>query len=347
MTISDTTLASSSPLKPLQEQEAFHIKSTPFVFLRRVAYIQVGLALLAILLTTLFGPERVNESLRLLDTIVSLLVAIGTFTAVQVLLITLAFLTWQAETYEVDRQRIIWRRAGLFEARLIAETQKINDIHLRQGWLARQLDFGTLLIYSEQGQRVKAIRNIPNPHRYWQLIDNLIVRPAVDEPAHRPKTLAELIAQGEDQYLEFKSSLMWDYRRERVNKDLYVPVMKNVAAFMNTTGGKVLIGIDDEGQVLGLEKDYTGMRKADPDGYENTFNMAFNKMIGAEFRPYVTVSFPEVDERQICLVSIKPSDYPVYFYNKGQEYFYIRTGNASQALSISKATKYIRSRYLS
>jgi predicted HTH transcriptional regulator len=166
------------------------------------------------------------------------------------------------------------------------------------------------------------------------------------EPEYRPKTLPELIAQGEDQYLEFKASLMWDYRQKRVNKELYVPVMKNVAAFMNTMGGKVLIGIDDDGRVLGLEKDYTGMRKADPDGYENIFNMAFSKMIGAEFRPYVTVTFPTIENQAICMIAVKPSDYPVYFSNRGQEYFYIRTGNSSQALSISKATKYIRSRFM-
>ena len=346
-----TALETFEPLaqpKPLQEQETFIIKSSPFVFLRRVAYVQVLLALGAIAFSTVRGPEGVNESLRLLDTVLAWVTTIGLFTAVQVTLITLVFIIWQAETYEVNMKRIVFRRGGLFEEREIAPTQKIQDIAVRQSWLGRQLDYGTLALHVQtaRGSRGKTMRGIPNPHRYRQLIDNLIVRPEIEAPAYRPKTIEELIAQGEDQYLEFKSSLMWDYHQERVNKELYVPVMKNVAAFMNTTGGKLLIGVADDGRVLGLEKDYTGMRKADPDGYENTLNMAFNKMIGPEFSPYMSVSFPEVGGQAICLINVRPSDYPVYFAHKGQEYFYIRTGNSSQPLSISKATKYIRSRFL-
>lgn len=334
--------------KPLQEQEAFELQRSPFVFLRRVAYIQVILALVGIIFSTLFGPERVLESLRLLDTILALFMAIVTFTAVQVTLITLVFAFWQAETYRVNMKQIMFHRGGMFEDREVAPTQKIRELEVQQSWLGRQLDYGTLVltVQTPQGEARKRMRDIPNPYRYRQRIDNLVVRPALDEPAYRPKTLEELIAQGEDQYLEFKSSLLWDYQQERVNKELYVPVMKNVAAFMNSTGGKLLIGVADNGRVLGLDKDYAGMRKPDPDTYENTLNMAFNKMIGAEFSPYITVTFPTIGDKQICLVTVRSSDYPVYFTHKGEEHFYIRTGNSSQPLSISKATKYIRSRFL-
>ena len=43
------------------------------------------------------------------------------------------------------------------------------------------------------------------------------------------KSLAQLLAGGEGQFLEYKSSLMWDYRKQAVNKELYEPVMKNLA----------------------------------------------------------------------------------------------------------------------
>jgi predicted HTH transcriptional regulator len=130
-----------------------------------------------------------------------------------------------------------------------------------------------------------------------------------------------------------------------VNKDLYEPVMKNVAGFMNSTGGTVLIGVGDNGTVLGLDADLQSMKKPDIDGFENVFNMAFRKMIGVEFRRFVDVSFPEVDGKQVCAVTVRPSSEPAYLTHKGVESFYIRAGNASQPMAVSKAARYIRDHF--
>ena len=190
------------------------------------------------------------------------------------------------------------------------------------------------------------LRNIPSPTETAEQIEALIDR-TLDLPAAAPpvRTPQELIAAGEGQFVEFKSSLMWDYRQRRANKDLYEPVMKNVVGFLNTRGGTLLIGVDDEGAVLGLEPDYGVMKKNDKDGFENVFNMAFGSMIGLEFRRYVEVAFPVVDDREICVVTVTAADQPAYLTNKGVEKFYIRAGNASQALTVSKATQFIRSRF--
>jgi predicted HTH transcriptional regulator len=160
-----------------------------------------------------------------------------------------------------------------------------------------------------------------------------------------PEPLLALIAGGESQNVEFKASFQWDYRQQKRNKDLHAPVMKNLAGYMNTVGGTVLIGVDDEGQILGLEPDYATMGKKDSDGFENNFNMAFNQMIGAEYRHYLDVSFHTLTEKEICAVRVLPADEPVFITNKGEEKFYIRTGNSSQPLSVSKASRYIQKRF--
>jgi hypothetical protein len=77
---------------------------------------------------------------------------------------------------------------------------------------------------------------------------------AVTEDAATPMSLEDLIAEGESDELEFKSSLRWDYREERINKKLEEVIVKSVAAFANGEGGALLIGISDEGEVLGLER---------------------------------------------------------------------------------------------
>ena len=65
-------------------------------------------------------------------------------------------------------------------------------------------------------------------------------------------------------------------------------------------------------------------------------------MIGAEFRQYVDVTFPQLEDETICVVAVRPSEEPAYLVHKGKEQFYIRAGNATQPLSVSKATKYIQ-----
>src|SRR3989304_3626605 len=61
----------------------------------------------------------------------------------------------------------------------------------------------------------------------------------------------------ESKYLELKSSLQWSYKGDCQDKSLEHAVLKSIAGFSNTEGGEVLIGVDDNGNVLGLEKDYS------------------------------------------------------------------------------------------
>src|SRR3990167_3633054 len=98
------------------------------------------------------------------------------------------------------------------------------------------------------------------------------------------KNIEEIIKSGEHERLEFKTSLRWDSKRDMVNKELEKAVMKTVAAFLNSDGGHLLIGVGDKGQPTGLEKDFASLPKPDSDGFENHFNNLFNQMIGPKFR---------------------------------------------------------------
>ena len=63
------------------------------------------------------------------------------------------------------------------------------------------------------------------------------------EEAITPVTLEELIAEGESDELEFKSTLRWDIHEGVINKKLEEVAIKTVAAFANSQGGTLLIGI--------------------------------------------------------------------------------------------------------
>lgn len=326
------------------------IRYSPFLFLKRLVIIQAFFAFLPFILAliislfvsdlaTVYDRLAISRSIsfEFLLTILS--------TGLQLLILFLAFVTWYYPVYVADSERITHNRGSFLGKVHLANTPAITNIEVRQGWLAERMGYGSLRITTSDAAGTAVIRDIPDPQHHMNLIWDLVqpeIKASQDFSAASPK---ELISAGEGQYVEFKSSLMWDYRQQRVNKDLYLPVMKNAAAFMNAEGGFVVIGVDDDGRILGLEPDLQSLHKKDTDGFENTFNNAFNKMIGVEYRQFVDVVFPEIEQETICLLRIRPSDAPVFLINKGEESFYIRAGNASQPLSISQAARYISRRY--
>jgi hypothetical protein len=78
----------------------------------------------------------------------------------------------------------------------------------------------------------------------------------VTEEATIPVSIEDMISEGESDEVEFKGSLRWDFKQEIVSKKLEEVIVKSVAAFANAQGGTLLIGVDDEGTILGLERDY-------------------------------------------------------------------------------------------
>ena len=157
------------------------------------------------------------------------------------------------------------------------------------------------------------------------------------------KDIEEIIKSGEHEKLEFKTSLRWDAKRNMVNKELEKAVMKTIAAFLNSDGGRLLVGIDDGGEPVGLENDIATFIRQDIDGFENHFNNLFNGMIGAEFRRFVKLKFDKIDDKMVCLANVESSHKPVYLKTGDGENFYIRTGNVSTPLKMSEVATYISS----
>ena len=65
----------------------------------------------------------------------------------------------------------------------------------------------------------------------------------------------EIIEQGESDFVEFKSTLRWNIHSNRKDKAIENASLKTLAAFMNAQGGTLIIGVADDGRILGLETD--------------------------------------------------------------------------------------------
>lgn len=157
--------------------------------------------------------------------------------------------------------------------------------------------------------------------------------------------IIDLIQKGESSTLEFKSTLRLDVKTGRQEKFIEHSVLKTLAAFLNSDGGTLLIGIDDNKNILGLDKDFNSFSKGDKkDEFQKHFDNIFGTNIGNRFQRYLKVEFPEVDGKTICSVTIKEkSEEEVYITNDaGLETFYIRRQASTIALKASETVKYIK-----
>lgn len=141
--------------------------------------------------------------------------------------------------------------------------------------------------------------------------------------------LKELILIGENEKLEMKSTLRFDLRQNIVNKNLEYVIAKTVSAFLNSEGGILIIGVDDDGNALGLEKDIETFSKKDIDGFELHLRNIIKKHLGSNFEKHLKVSFPIIDEKTICKIKILKSGKPVFANFEGKDSFYVRNGNSS------------------
>lgn len=158
-------------------------------------------------------------------------------------------------------------------------------------------------------------------------------------------SVAELLADMETLRIEFKSTARVPLTSDVPEKVINEGVIKTVAAFMNTEGGTLGIGISDDGDILGIQPDLD-FKKQDLDGYQNWLSTLFiNAMGEANVAKHVNIRFETVGDNVVCLVDVTKAGSPVYANTvKGKEVFYVRVSNTTRVLSGSEMVKFIDGR---
>lgn len=153
-----------------------------------------------------------------------------------------------------------------------------------------------------------------------------------------------LIDAGESDTVEFKSSLRWDHREQKCNKVLEMVIMKTIAGFLNHEGGDLLIGVADDGSIVGLKSDYASLRKKDRDGFELLLMQRVKKVLGGDVAALLHAVFQEIDGHDICRLLIEPAARPVYVQHEATAKYFVRIGNATHELDTQEALNHIMQR---
>ena len=156
----------------------------------------------------------------------------------------------------------------------------------------------------------------------------------------------ELIKQGESKTLEFKSTLRWNLKEDRKDIRITHAALKTIAAFLNTEGGDLLIGVADDGSVVGIERD--GLDNDDK--FMLHLVQVVRNALGDRAGTCVDPKTQELAGGTVCVVSCQRSPEPVYLRWKGTEAskdgdFFVRSGPGTVKLKPESAGRYVETRF--
>jgi len=151
-----------------------------------------------------------------------------------------------------------------------------------------------------------------------------------------------LLSGGENSTIEYKSTFRWDLKAGKTNPAVERASLKTICAFLNTSGGTLLIGVRDDTTIEGIESD----RFANDDKFLLHLWTLIRTSLGRDVSPYIQTHLEKIEDKTVCIVSVSTSRRPVFLRQPGfGEEFYIRLGPSSASLDISEALKYIADRF--
>jgi type I restriction enzyme R subunit len=162
----------------------------------------------------------------------------------------------------------------------------------------------------------------------------------------RHREVRDLVTQGESKTLEFKSTLRWNLEEDRKDNRITHAVLKTIGAFLNTEGGDLLIGVADDGAIIGIEAD----RFDSNDRYLLHLAQVTRNGLGDRAGTCIDPRIQTVDGKNVCLVACSRSPESVYLKWKGTEKseagdLFVRSGPGTVLLEAESAEEYVRTRF--
>jgi len=158
--------------------------------------------------------------------------------------------------------------------------------------------------------------------------------------------IREIIKHGESISAEFKESFSMHTKGDLIgeaSRNVQLSTLKNIVGLLNTErGGKILIGVTDDGKICGIDTELKKLRKGVIDNYLLHLCNNINERIGTNFSAFVEPKIVEVGGKLVCLIDCSPSHEPCHLNDSD---FYLRTGPRSDKLTGPNLISYIRNRF--
>ncbi|MDA8692898.1 putative DNA binding domain-containing protein [Saprospiraceae bacterium] len=151
----------------------------------------------------------------------------------------------------------------------------------------------------------------------------------------------ELIIEGENDHTEFKSTLRWNIKANKKDPRITYAILKTLAAFLNSEGGTLIVGVADDGEILGLDED----RFETEDKLLLFVTNVIKDNLGTLNIENIHFQTENISGKLILRIAVLPSTTPCYVSDDKLDHFYIRTGPSTTDLRLSKVYEFIKNRF--
>jgi hypothetical protein len=180
--------------------------------------------------------------------------------------------------------------------------------------------------------------NPENANQIQNKLENIFL--ALDELSEADK-IKRIIRSGESKTVEFKQTLSIDTRKDKKEKYIEKAALKTVVAFLNTNGGVLLVGVNDDKDISGIQDEIKKYHKNN-DHFLLHFKNLIKTYIGEHFYNFIDYRIVNVDRKNIFQVICEKSNEPCYF---GSKEFYVRTNPATDKLEGPKMVAWINQHF--
>lgn len=158
------------------------------------------------------------------------------------------------------------------------------------------------------------------------------------------KNFDALANEQESKVLEFKETFSVDTKKDTKEDYIEFACLKSIVAFLNSDGGSLLVGINDNNERIGMSKEIDKYYKSDDKFLLHVKNKIKN-CVGEEFYPFIRSRLEYSNGLKFLWISTTPSDKEVFLRFKNEERFFVRTDPATDELTGKKLLEYTRKRF--
>jgi hypothetical protein len=110
-----------------------------------------------------------------------------------------------------------------------------------------------------------------------------------------------------------------------------------------TGSGTLLIGVADDGTIVGIEQDYATFesRQRTRDQWQQRLRQAVYDSMGPDVWATLNLSFEQTEAGTVARIECPKRDQPTYLMWERNEEFYCRAASSSEPLTLSKVVAYV------
>ena len=156
----------------------------------------------------------------------------------------------------------------------------------------------------------------------------------IEKETNSSNRYVDIIANGEGNGVEFKPTLLYNFKTKKPGIGVKSIIAKAICSFLNSNGGLLFIGLNDDGTAQGLEYDFSLSNKPNAkDFFQNEFDQMIEHFLSFSVKSSINGEFIELNDKVIFVVKVEPSkNRPIFLSTIDEEkkkvkQFWVR-GNA-------------------